>query len=78
MYSVVVSNAYVLNPTIVINLNQDTLRENMGTRLDHLLPVNVLNANVSDKALTQYAELLSSKSNNTEAFKLFDCGRHTQ
>ena len=60
---------------MIINLNQDNLRENMRTLLHHLVSVKVLNANVSDKALTPDAELLSSKLNDAEKLKSFDCGK---
>ena len=72
--SVVIRNAHVFDPTMMINLSQDTLRGNMRTLLRHLVSVKLLSPNVSDKALTQYIDLLTTKLlNDAEKFKSFDC-----
>ena len=72
--SVVIRNAHVFDPAMMINLSQDTLRGNMRILLRHLVSIKLLSPNVSDKALTQYIDLLTTKLlNDAEKFKSFDC-----
>ena len=59
---------------MMINLSQDTLSGNMRILLRHLVSVKLLSPKVSDKALTQYIVLLTTKLlNDAEKFKSFDC-----
>ena len=72
--SVVIRNTHVFDPTMMINLSQDTLRGNMRILLRHLVSIKLLSPNVSDKALTQYIDLLTTKLlNDAVKFKSFDC-----
>ena len=66
-------NADALNPKVIGDLEAHLLKRKMNQILSHLLKLNILSSNDSDKALEQYSSFLELvKKMHLNELKLFD------
>ena len=71
--SVIVRNANALNPDVMAELEIHLLERKMNQILMHLLKLNILSTNDSDKALEQFCSFLEQvKKMHLDELKLFD------
>ena len=71
--SVIVRNANALNPEVMAELEIHLLERKMNQILMHLLKLNILSTNDSDKALEQFCSFLEQvKKMHVDELKLFD------